>query len=375
MPASADNAAFVGGGPTFQIWERGRFKRHHEEMRARIRERGADPAAARGAMNHDAQRSAGHLPVLLGEAIAALNPRDGALYLDGTFGAGGYSRALLEAAPCRVVAFDRDPAAVKQGAELARRYRGRLTLIEGRFGEMEQLSEAARHRRGDRRRLDLGVSSMQLDAGRRGASPSAPTGRSTCAWRATAKAPPISSTPCPRRSSTRIIRDYGEERFARRVARAIVAARVARADHPHRGAGRAGAPRRARARGGIDAATRTFQALRIAVNDELGELERGLAAAERLLAPGGRLAVVSFHSLEDRSVKTFLRARSGPRPRASRHLPAAAAPRPSFRLIARKPIDPAAAEIAAQPARALGPAARRRTHGGAAWPASGEMAA
>ena len=291
--------------------------------------------------------SEAHIPVLLEETLAALEPRDDALYLDGTFGGGGYSRALLEAARCKVVAIDRDPAAVRGGDALAQLFPGRLTIIEGRFGEMERLLSplgiAALHGVA----LDLGVSSAQLGAPERGFSfradgpldmrmagqgPSAADLVNTLAEAALAE----------------IIRDYGEERHARRVARAIVRAREAAPIT--RTAALAELVRRAvPAAGRIDAATRTFQALRIAVNDELGELESGLAAAERLLVASGRLAVVAFHSLEDRSVKNFLRARSAGAGRASRHMPAARIAPPSFRLLSRKPVVPGDAEIARNP--------------------------
>jgi 16S rRNA (cytosine1402-N4)-methyltransferase len=285
-----------------------------------------------------------HIPVLLAEVIAALKPRDDGLYLDGTFGAGGYSEALLRSAACRVVALDRDPAAVARGHDLAKLYAGRLTLIEGRFSEMERLiaPKGAASLAGVA--LDLGVSSTQLDDPTRGFSfrndgpldmRMGREGRSAADLVNTADEAELAS----------LIRDFGEERFARHIARAIVAARPL-----NRTSELAAAVRSVVSdTGGIDPATRTFQALRSAVNDELDELDRGLAAAERLLEPGGRLAVVAFHSLEDRRVKDFLRRRSADAPRASRHAPAARAPAPSFRLLTRKPIAPSADEIARNP--------------------------
>jgi len=288
-----------------------------------------------------------HVPVLLAEVVAAIAPRDGALYLDGTFGAGGYSRALLEAAACRVVAIDRDPAAVKAGAELVRSYRDRLTLIEGRFSEMETLLKPLGVVAVSGITLDLGVSSMQLDQPERGFTFRA-DGPLDMRMESKGETAAELVNTLPEAELTRIIRDYGEERFARRVARAILAARE-RAPIT-RTAQLAELVRRAvPAAGTIDPATRTFQALRIAVNDELAELDRALAAAERLLAPGGRLAVISFHSLEDRRVKSFLRARSGNAPRGPRHLPAQRVREPSFRLLARKGVVPSAAEIARNP--------------------------
>ncbi len=298
---------------------------------------GAEPAAG------------GHCPVLLDKVVAVLAPRDGGVYVDGTFGAGGYSRALLGAARCAVWAIDRDPSAIERASLLADEFKGRFTAIAGRFGDMDSLLAARGAGPVDGVALDLGLSSTQLDDPARGFSfmrdgpldmrmePSGPS------------AADVVNTKGERELAA-LIRTYGEERRAGRVARAIAAARDARAIT--RTGQLATIVRRAVRRGAdrIDPATRTFQALRIYVNDELGELDRGLRAAERLLAAGGRLAVVSFHSLEDRRVKRFLAARSGHAPRPSRH----AAPPPeqsaaTFCLIARRAIAPAAAEVAANP--------------------------
>ncbi len=285
-----------------------------------------------------------HIPVLLAEVIAALKPHDDGLYLDGTFGAGGYSEAILRAAACRVVALDRDPAAVARGEDLAKLYAGRLILIEGRFSEMERLLASRGIVQLTGVALDLGVSSMQLDDPARGFSFRAdgpldmrmgPDGRNAADLVNGADEADLAS----------LIRDYGEERFARRIARAIVAARPLNRTGELAAAIRSVVPDT----GGIDPATRTFQALRIAVNDELDELDHGLAAAERLLEPGGRLAIVAFHSLEDRRVKDFLRRRSADAPKASRHAPATRGPAPSFRLITRKAVAPSAEEIARNP--------------------------
>ncbi|HXE28831.1 MAG TPA: 16S rRNA (cytosine(1402)-N(4))-methyltransferase RsmH [Stellaceae bacterium] len=285
-----------------------------------------------------------HIPVLLTEVIAALKPHDDGLYLDGTFGAGGYSEAMLRSAACRVVALDRDPAAVARGEDLAKLYAGRLTLIEGRFSEMGRLLAPLGLAQLSGVALDLGVSSMQIDDPARGFSFRADgpldmrmgrDGRSAADLINSADEAELAS----------LIREYGEERFARRIARAIVAVRPLSRTSELAAAIRGVVPDT----GGIDPATRTFQALRIAVNDELDELDRGLAAVERLLEPGGRLAVVAFHSLEDRRVKDFLRRRSADAPRASRHAPATRGPAPSFRLITRKPVAPSAEEIARNP--------------------------
>jgi 16S rRNA (cytosine1402-N4)-methyltransferase len=288
-----------------------------------------------------------HAPVLLDEAIAALAPRAEATYVDGTFGAGGYSRALLAAASCRVIAIDRDPAAVALGGELARANPGRFTVVEGRFGDMEALLAALGVSAVAGIALDLGVSSPQLDDPERGFSFRADGPLDMRMGREGASAADLVNN-LSESALANLIYIYGEERFARRVARAIVAARreapLTRTSELARIV-RAAVP----VTGTIDPATRTFQALRMEVNDELGELERALLAAERLLAPGGRLVIVAFQSLEDRKVKDFLRQRSAAAPQGSRHRPSLPARAPSFRLIARKPIMPGAAEIARNP--------------------------
>lgn len=293
--------------------------------------------------------TAPHVPVLLSEVVAALAPRAGGIYVDGTFGAGGYSAAILDAAPCKVFGIDRDPDAIANGDALRRRYDGRLDLIEGRFGEMDALLAARGVALVDGVALDLGVSSMQLDRTERGFSFRAHGPLDMRMEKSGPSAADLVNT-ASESELAEIISEYGEERHAKRVAKAIVRARTGESIATT-GAlaeivrGALPSPRDAQ-----DPATRTFQALRIAVNDELGELDRGLAAAERVLAPGGRLAVVSFHSLEDRRVKNFLRARSGHTPKGSRHLPEARAARaPSFQVPQRRPVGPGTAEIAANP--------------------------
>jgi 16S rRNA (cytosine1402-N4)-methyltransferase len=306
--------------------------------------------------------STGHVPVLLGAALGVLAPRDDAVYVDGTFGGGGYSRALLASAHCRVFGIDRDPDAVRRGQQLADDYAGRLQVIEGRFGDMAQLLAPVNTDPIAGIALDLGVSSNQLDTAERGFSFRADgpldMRMSGEGWSAAELVESLSEP-----QLAELIREYGEERFARRVARAITTARQQRAIRRTTELAeivRAAVPKSAP---GQDPATRTFQALRIAVNDELGELDRGLAAAEQLLTPGGRLAVVSFHSLEDRRVKEFLRRRSDTAPRASRHQPIrAAAAAPSFKLLSRRAVRPSAAEIAHNPrARAARLRAAERT--------------
>ena len=288
-----------------------------------------------------------HAPVLLAETLATLAPRDAATYVDGTFGAGGYSRALLAAARCRVIAIDRDPDAVARGGALTREHPGRFTVLEGRFGEMEALLAPLGISAVAGIALDLGVSSPQIEEPGRGFSFRADGPLDMRMGRSGATAADLVNS-LSESDLANLIYIYGEERFARRVARAIVAAR--REAPLTRTAELARIVRTVvPVSGGIDPATRTFQALRIEVNDELGELERALLAAERLLAPGGRLAIVSFHSLEDRKVKEFLRERSAAAPKGSRHRPAPPTAVPSFRLLTRKPVTPGAAEIERNP--------------------------
>jgi 16S rRNA (cytosine1402-N4)-methyltransferase len=290
-----------------------------------------------------------HRPVLLTEVIEALSPRDGAIYVDGTFGAGGYSRALLEAAHCTVFAIDRDPDAVKGAAPLIDRYPGRLHILQGRFGDMVSLLGARGIDAVHGIALDLGVSSMQLDQAERGFSFRFEGPLDMRMERAGRSAADLVNE-LAERPLADLIFTFGEEKKARRIAKAIVAARalapISTTQHLAEIVRRAIGPAHDR----IDPATRTFQALRIAVNDELAEIDRGLGAAERLLAPGGRMAIVSFHSLEDRRVKQFLRERSGRSPRVSRHLPMRdAGAKPTLRLVASGGIEPGENEIRANP--------------------------
>ena len=291
-----------------------------------------------------------HIPVMAREVVDALQPRDGGRYLDGTFGAGGYTAAMLDRADCQVIAIDRDPDAIAAGQVLAERYAPRLRLIEGRFGDMAELLQAEGVDEVDGVALDLGVSSMQFDQADRGFSFRASGPLDMRMEKSGASAADLVNEG-EEGELADIIWRYGEERRSRRVARAIVEARRTKridttgelAEIVRRAVGPQG-------RDESDPATRTFQALRIAVNDELGELERGLAAAEQVLAPGGRLAVVSFHSLEDRAVKEFVRARAGRTPSPSRHAPPSAAGHATtLRDLARKPVLPSEAEVAANP--------------------------
>jgi 16S rRNA (cytosine1402-N4)-methyltransferase len=310
-----------------------------------------DPAEAHLAGGETAaSESARHRPVMLAEILAALSPRDGGLYVDGTFGAGGYTRALLDAARCTVIGIDRDPAAIEAGADLGARSGGRLHLIEGRFGAMRELLAARGIEAADGIAFDFGVSSMQLDQAERGFSFRFD---GPLDMRMESHGPTAADlvNTLGEDELAEILRTLGEERRARAVARAIVMhrpfTRTLQLAEIVRRAVRHG---RARAIETVDPATRTFQALRIGVNDELGEIDSGLVAAEALLKPGGRLAVVSFHSLEDRRVKTFLRQRAGTAGQPSRHAPAPSeVPAPSFRLLSREAMRPGAAELAGNP--------------------------
>jgi 16S rRNA (cytosine1402-N4)-methyltransferase len=292
----------------------------------------------------------GHVPVLVREVVDALQPAGGGRYLDGTFGGGGYTTALLDKADCQVIALDRDPDAIAAGQALAARYPSRLLLIEGRFGDMLELLQAEGVQEVDGVALDLGVSSMQFDQPERGFSFRASGPLDMRMEKRGSSAADIVNE-ADEAELADIFWRYGEERRSRRVAHAIVEQRKLKriettgelAEIVRRAVG-------VSAKDESDPATRAFQALRIAVNDELGELERGLAAAEQVLAPGGRLAVVSFHSLEDRAVKEFVRARSGRTPAPSRHAP----PRQehkaaTLRDLTRRPVVPSDAEVAANP--------------------------
>jgi len=291
-----------------------------------------------------------HIPVLVDEVVMALALAPDQIVVDGTFGRGGYSKAILAAAPVKLVGIDRDPAAIASGAALVSAHPDHLTLIEGKFGEMAALLSSLGIDQVDAVALDIGVSSPQIDDPARGFSF---RGDGPLDMRMGGEGPDAARVvnTMGETELADIIWRYGEERLSRRVAKAIVAAR---AETPiERTAALARIVRSCvpSSKDGIDPATRTFQALRIYVNDELGELARGLSAAERLLKTGGRLAIVSFHSLEDRAIKNFLKARAGAEPTGSRHLPDMSVRRrdPSFRLIQRKPIVAGPEELARNP--------------------------
>jgi len=288
-----------------------------------------------------------HIPVLGRPAVELLAVRAGGIYIDATFGAGGYSRAILAAADCKVIGIDRDRSAIARGAELVEASGGRLVLVEDRFSNLHAVARDLGHDAVDGVVFDVGVSSMQLDEAERGFSFRLD---GPLDMRMGHDGPIVADilAAASERDLAAIIATLGEERFARGIARAIVAARRA-APIATTGALAEIVARVVHARpGAIHPATRTFQALRIFVNEELSELAFGLAAAEQVLRPGGRLVVVAFHSLEDRIVKTFLTERSR-RGGASRHQPEAVRPAPSFQVLTKRPIVPDEVEIGANP--------------------------
>ncbi len=286
-----------------------------------------------------------HQPVLLSSVLETLSPQNGEIYVDGTFGAGGYSEALLAQADCTVIAIDRDPSVQPHVDRLQAQYGERLQFWSGCFGDLSDLLAQNGVDRLDGVVLDLGVSSMQLDQAERGFSfmRDGPLDMRMSSTGVTA-ADIVNDYALD--DLAQIFAVYGEEKRARAIARAIVQRRESQPFErtqelvacitsvlgPHRGKG-------------SHPATRTFQALRIFVNDEFGELHRALLAAERVLAPNGRLVVVTFHSLEDRVVKQFLATRSGQLGRPSRHLPDVQEIAPSFRAGARKSITASDQEI------------------------------
>ena len=286
-----------------------------------------------------------HIPVLARPAIDWLAIRPGGVYVDATFGGGGYARVILEAANTQVIGIDRDPVAIRHGASLVTAAEGRLKLFQDRFANLEAIVGGAS--RVDGIVFDLGVSSMQLDEAARGFSFRAD---GPLDMRMGSLGPTAADVIARvgERDLAAIISELGEERHARAVARAIVRERTRRSIDSTRALAEivsAVVPTRDRT---IHPATRTFQALRIFINDELSELALGLAAAERVLKPSGRLVVVAFHSLEDRIVKNFLTSRSR-NPAGSRHQPQAAARLPTFGVLTRRPIIADDAELAANP--------------------------
>jgi 16S rRNA (cytosine1402-N4)-methyltransferase len=292
-----------------------------------------------------------HIPVMLSEVLRALEPKSGDIIVDGTFGAGGYSEAILQAADCKIIAIDRDAEAFRLGGQLAEKYPGRLMAVLGRYSEMEAIALSEGFDRVDGVALDLGVSSMQLDEAERGFS-FAKDGPLDMRMGETGPTASDIVNTLAEADLARIIAMLGEERRARAIARAIVARRGEKpilrtaelADIVARVIGR----KRDETK---HPATRTFQAIRLYLNEELDELAKGLSAAERLLKAGGRLVVVTFHSLEDRIAKRFFASRSAPPPRGSRHLPEASDEglKPSFRLLNRRPLEPGKEEVRRNP--------------------------
>ena len=320
-----------------------------------------------------------HAPVMLREVVDAIAPRAGETVIDATFGWGGYTRGFLDAAPCVVYGIDRDPTAAARAAVISAEFPGRFTFVDGKFGDMIELMDRAGVTAVQGVAFDIGVSSMQLDDAERGFSfqKDGPLDMRMAGRESDAPDAAELVNNEDEAEIARIIWLYGEERNSRRIARAIVAARKTKPitrtlELAEIGAGVSGGvlPHK------MHPATRTFQALRIHVNDELGQLEMGLRAAERLLAPEGRLAVVSFHSLEDRIVKNFLRERGGMAPSTSRHLPEQPGRlAPSFSLTARGAVKPTDAETDANPrARSARLRAAIRTANDA-WPDDGRRAA
>ncbi|MCB9982495.1 MAG: 16S rRNA (cytosine(1402)-N(4))-methyltransferase RsmH [Rhodospirillales bacterium] len=282
---------------------------------------------------------------MLNEVLSALSPVDGGIYVDGTFGAGGYAKAILDAADCTVVAIDRDPDAAKRANNLSKDYAGRLIFLRGCFGDVENLLAEAGIGKVDGFVLDLGVSSFQLDQAERGFSfrETGPLDMRMDPEGGPGAADLVNSA--DEKDLADLIYKYGEERKSRQIARRIV---DLRRETPIETTTQLADIVRAcvsKSRDGIDPATRTFQALRIAVNDELGELERALGAAEKILKPHGKMVVVSFHSLEDGLVKRFFRAQSGGES-VSRYLPQTDAAPVKFKLLTRKAVKPGEREIA-----------------------------
>lgn len=293
-----------------------------------------------------------HYPVMVPEVMSALSPVDGGVYVDGTFGAGGYTRSVLESSDCRVIAIDRDPAAVEVAAAFSKEFGERFIFLRGCFGDVEALLSGAGFDGVDGFVLDIGVSSMQIDQPERGFSfrfdgpldmrMDTESGEMTAADLVNTYA---------QDELANVIYLYGEEKFSRRIASKIVAIRT---EKPFErtmelvNAVHSAVPRSPKDK--IDPSTRTFQALRIAVNDELGELERALDASQRILSKGGRLVVVTFHSLEDRIVKNFLKDKSEPPAKGSRYLPDSVVDfKPVFSLVNKKAVVASDQELSENP--------------------------
>lgn len=288
----------------------------------------------------------GHIPVLLNEIVEAIDPKEGEIVVDGTFGGGGYTKAILDKAHCRVFAIDRDPDAIERGKELSSHLDDRLQMFEGCYGDMAALV----NQKVNAVVLDIGVSSFQIDEADRGFSFREDGPLDMRMAQSGESAADVVNT-YPEKDLADIIYKYGEERRSRQVAHAIIEARKEEDITTTNQLAKIVRSVVWQAKDKIDPATRTFQGLRIYVNDELGELERGLSAAEEILLPGGRLVVVTFHSLEDRIVKNFFKERSGSTPRGNRYMPDAGdqGPQATFSIINRKPIAPSDEECRENP--------------------------
>jgi 16S rRNA (cytosine1402-N4)-methyltransferase len=296
------------------------------------------------------QPPAGHVPVMLDEVITSLAPRDGGVYLDGTFGGGGYATAILERARCTLWAIDRDPEAIERGASLVARFPGRLHLLHGRFGDMVTLLDQAGVTELDGVVLDLGVSSFQIDDPKRGFSFRHDGPLDMRMGKDGTSAADLVNT-LSERALADVFFEFGEERASRRIAKAVIAARL---QAPIETTGRLAEIIRSVLppdRSGNHPATRSFQALRIKVNDELRQIEDALRQAVGLLSPGGRLVVVAFHSLEDRIVKRFMSEAAGRTGAPSRHNPARLLTRdtPNFRLLNARALRPGSDEANQNP--------------------------
>lgn len=291
-----------------------------------------------------------HISVMLNEVLDQLSPTPNETYLDGTFGAGGYSRAILEAAPCNLFAIDRDIEAQARALPIDKDFPNRFKLLAGCFGDMQSLLDDVGIEALDGVVLDIGVSSPQIDDAGRGFSFREDGPLDMRMGNSGPTAADIVNT-WSQEELARIIYEYGEERHSRKVASAIV---MDREETPFTTTLQLASLLRRiipKSKDKLDQATRTFQALRIQVNDELGELQRALLAAEKLLKPGGRLVVVSFHSLEDRIVKRFMNARAGKGGGGNRHLPIQidADKKPSFTLATRSAMKPSKRECGDNP--------------------------
>ncbi len=288
-----------------------------------------------------------HVPVMLNEVVAHLTPASGETIIDGTFGAGGYTRALL-AAGANVLAIDQDPDAIANGGEMVRQSGGRLALVQGRFSKLDEIARQAGLGSVDGVVLDIGVSSMQLDEAERGFSFQKDGPLDMRMGRAGISAADVVNN-ADHSTLTRVFGILGEEKQASKVSRAVIAAREAvpfsttlqLAEVIRKAIGKGGKDK-------IHPATRSFQGLRIFINRELEELAQALFAAETILRPGGRLVVVTFHSLEDRIVKRFFQDRTGGQG-GSRHLPEVSAKSATFEQGKRNAVAPGEEEIAANP--------------------------